>query len=451
MAPLLPRHTVKDFDRAEFDPSPTAHQQERVLNLYTGMNYDVDDFPEGLTDAVRERVKPWLDHLKNQCGAGDGTMEYDEEVFEYYVNWQAHIVQRPWVKQPVAVVLTGMEGTGKGYVAQMLRRVIGDDHFLQFANMEGLSHFQCPKERTNLLTVFDELRLTIGKLPELKFLITEVSKQFNEKYVAAKTVKSLSNYLILSNDEMPLPVVTESDRRFLILKSDSTLAGTTGMNPLHWKALYAVKARDVFCFLKNRDLSGYFPAAQLPGSKPKFMMKMKGAEPQVQWLYQQLSEGSEGLFSGKEFVKDEIYRSFSDYAAGGSEYVAVRQHSNSRSSPKVLSSPRFWVWMQAFFVKLQPQLKELEHRVRNKVAYSGQKVIVRLWSFEQARKIFCAYIHEDVVWAVDQLQPMDNEAASDLHTPAQQASAGGATVLVQQTLAFTLPLPPEISLSLLTP
>jgi hypothetical protein len=383
-----------------------------------------------------ERIRPWLEHLKRQCGAGDGSSA-DDDVYRFYIRWQAHIVQRPWVKQPVAVLLTGKQGTGKGFVVQMLRRIIGDQHFLQFTNMEGLTHFQSPKDRTNLLTVMDELELDPKKLPDIKALITEEFRQYNEKYLPQKTIRSFANYMFLSNSETAIPVIAESDRRLIVLKADDTLAGTTGMNPEYWNALHEVHPADVACFLFSLNLSEFNPASQLPGSKPKLDMKIKSSENQVQWLHHELSEGPQGCFSGKDQTKEAVYRSYCDYAAATSVFEhADRSRNSKRASPKMLDATRFWAWMQHFFRELEPHLKDQERRVRNSAEYVGQKVIVRLWPFEQARKVFCAYFQDNVEWSVDHHQPipMDNEseAADVLHTPIRQAV--GTPVVVQHLL-----------------
>ena len=49
----------------------------------------------------------------------------DIELFEYLLDYVAHMLQRPEEKPGVMVVLLGSQGTGKGLFFQILQRVWG--------------------------------------------------------------------------------------------------------------------------------------------------------------------------------------------------------------------------------------------------------------------------------------------------------------------------------------
>jgi hypothetical protein len=72
------------------------------------------------------------DHIINVISDGD------KDKADYILDWCAHMVQRPWEKPGVALVLKGRMGTGKTLFTQMLARVVGMQNTLITANGKKL-------------------------------------------------------------------------------------------------------------------------------------------------------------------------------------------------------------------------------------------------------------------------------------------------------------------------
>ena len=62
----------------------------------------------------------------------------DKDKADFILDWCAHMVQRPWEKPGVALVLKGRKGTGKTLLTDMLARVIGRQNTLITANGKKL-------------------------------------------------------------------------------------------------------------------------------------------------------------------------------------------------------------------------------------------------------------------------------------------------------------------------
>jgi len=84
---------------------------------------------------IRPKEGNWSivhDHILNVIADGD------ESKANYILDWCAHMVQRPWEKPGVALVLKGRKGTGKTLLTHLLTRVIGRKNTLITADGKSL-------------------------------------------------------------------------------------------------------------------------------------------------------------------------------------------------------------------------------------------------------------------------------------------------------------------------
>lgn len=95
------------YDSLIFDPSGKG--QEGCFNTWQGLAVTAK---EGQCERILEHIRlVW-------CGGNQGQ-------FEYVICWLALLVQMPWIKPEVALVLRSKEGTGKTMVVQMLLQIFG--------------------------------------------------------------------------------------------------------------------------------------------------------------------------------------------------------------------------------------------------------------------------------------------------------------------------------------
>ena len=81
-----------------------------------------------------------LAHIRDIWCSGDAAQ------FEYVLKWMALLVQKPWVKPEVALVLKSREGTGKTIIVQMLLKLFGT-HGFTTAKRTGRGTLQRPSVR----------------------------------------------------------------------------------------------------------------------------------------------------------------------------------------------------------------------------------------------------------------------------------------------------------------
>lgn len=302
--------------QAEF-AAPRAH----CFNLWQG--FDVTQTCSRQFDA--ESALPMMEHIRHiWC-------QDDPEAFDYCINWMASIVQRPWEKLSVAMVIRGEEGSGKGIVVELLRKIIGDAHFKHVTGMTEITgQFTGPVLRDCVLCLIDECAWAgdIVASNKLKTLITEKQHRIEEKYCSAYTTESYANYIITSNE----PNVFRADakaRRFFAIETKSEYAGMqSAESHAYFQRLAEVTAGSFARILYERDLTAFnvqaAPATELLRQQKVVTMEGKPTG----WLLERLRVGSfDGISEHVRFVqprdashwercmlKDHVYSNFVDWA-----------------------------------------------------------------------------------------------------------------------------------------
>ena len=116
---------LKSEDRCQyingvvFDPA--GKQRDGVLNLWKGF----------AVNAVKGDWSIMKDHIRKHI-CGDDTLYFD-----WFMGWLARLVQFPGEQAEVAIVLRGIEGTGKGTIARAIIRIFGR-HGQQISNSRHL-------------------------------------------------------------------------------------------------------------------------------------------------------------------------------------------------------------------------------------------------------------------------------------------------------------------------
>ena len=244
------------FDRVVFNPRPYGTPRvdapdaagAREFNTYTGPDISRHD----ASSADPQVAQPLLDHIR-RIWCRD-----DEVVYTYVLNWLASVVQRPWHKLGVAILLQGEQGSGKGCVVEFIKNILGDSFKAVHRPDEVLGSFNTALLGTSLLFLDEMFWGGDKKLAgSWKALITESVHQINQKYLPVISQSSCHNVIVASNNAHLAPVEL-NDRRSLVLSVASTYAGTQdATKSAYFKILREVPAKAVARVLYTRDLRGW--------------------------------------------------------------------------------------------------------------------------------------------------------------------------------------------------
>jgi hypothetical protein len=193
-----------------------------------------------------------------------------EDVARYLHAWFASILKNPTFKTGVAIIIKGMQGTGKNTLTDTWGALLGDYAMPNVSNIDNLTgRFNACIVNKKLITI-NELKSAenhaIGTADALKTLITEYYMNLEKKCIDVKAnVKQVANFIINTNNLKPL-TITEDDRRMCVVSPSTEHANDNEyFMPLRESMLKNPKANDsayredflqaLFSYYWNEDFS----------------------------------------------------------------------------------------------------------------------------------------------------------------------------------------------------
>ena len=202
-----------------------------------------------------DTIRVWLNFVKEQIANGDETM------YEYLLNWFAHMIQKPEEKPRTALVMIGEQGNGKGTLMRSLFTILGKHLSMQTSDMDDIcGHFN-DEMAGKILTVVDDAGhdKNYKENEQMKGLITEPTTRLNQKYKAKTSIQSYHRVVICSN-KMNIVPIEATCRRYVVMKISDNKRDTE-----YWRVMNKMVALDddymtwVAKWLSERDISKWTP------------------------------------------------------------------------------------------------------------------------------------------------------------------------------------------------
>ncbi len=217
----------------------------------------------------------------------------DKDKANYILDWSAHMVQRPWEKPNVALVLRGRKGTGKTLLTQILARVVGRSNTLITANGKKLFE-KFNWHLADKLLVGAEEAFFVGNRElndQLKHLLTGDEIEVEQKYGQRISMKSMHRVIMTSNHDQVVAASADERRFFVCDVSDKRRGDDSYFAPL----VRMIKGDDnatlaAFMYeLQTRDITNWKPeqAARKAASSDLARQKLLSLEPPLQWLLEE--------------------------------------------------------------------------------------------------------------------------------------------------------------------
>ena len=244
--------TIPQYDRMDMYPN-NSKCPKHVYNLWRPFSI------ASYKPKTKGNIQRILNHFMNVANN-------KKDIYEYLLNWYAHIIQNPFRKTDVMIILYGVEGTGKSCLGEeLMRKIIGEDKvyvnskvdaiFGRFSNLEG-----------KLFVVFNEgeSKDTFKYFNTIKDHITRKTTQLEKKGIMPYKITSLENYMMTTNQLTSMPI-TQTDRRFMASKTNPAIAN----DKEYFDNLYddfdnkdVIKA--FYDFMMSRDISNFNPIKDRP-------------------------------------------------------------------------------------------------------------------------------------------------------------------------------------------
>lgn len=196
-----PQRKVVRLENVGFDP--TEQDKNITCNIWGG-------WP---TQPKEGSCDKWLGLLTYMCSGEQNTIG----LAAWVMKWLAFQLQKPGAKMQTAIVLYGLQGTGKNLLFEYPMRIFGryGSTIGQHAMEDKFNDWASGK----MFIVCNEVVSSAEKYHvknTLKGLITDRTIRINPKNVSSYEEANHCNLVFLSNERMPV-VLEEDDRRYLVI------------------------------------------------------------------------------------------------------------------------------------------------------------------------------------------------------------------------------------------
>jgi hypothetical protein len=196
-------------------------------------------------------------------------VDFNEEHFEYVLNYFAQLVQQPHILPHTTLIFISEEGAGKDIFANFTSNVIGSKYTFNTEKLDNI----CGKFNSvlggKLMIVINETNPAESRdrIENIKFLITAEQVSIEGKYKDPIKTDNYCRFIFFSNRLFAFPVEGEGSRRPVIFKSSSKYLpvniGHDENKKFFTKLVNMYKDKNYqkafLEFLLNRDINNFNP------------------------------------------------------------------------------------------------------------------------------------------------------------------------------------------------
>jgi hypothetical protein len=222
VADMLSHNKLTHYSRPVFIPhlhSTDKHLEnyKDCLNLFLGFPFKTNNVSPELykNSLLRENLRK---HLCN----GD----VEPANFTFIEQHTAHMLQKPYERADMAIIMTGSQGTGKDLWCTHLSKLIGLEYFLDVASISILFKDFNASQGRKLLIKMNEISDkgdNFDKHNQLKEKITATRTRVEPKGFDAYFIDNFARYYGFSQHDNVV-VVENTDRRFFMIKTNNEKA-----------------------------------------------------------------------------------------------------------------------------------------------------------------------------------------------------------------------------------
>ncbi|EPJ56181.1 MAG: hypothetical protein OFPI_00720 [Osedax symbiont Rs2] len=221
-----------------------------------------------------------LSHIHDVLCGGDG------KASAYFIGWLAHLFQKPSHKPSVAILMKSAEGTGKGTLYKLLKKMLGTNAHQVNGHYQLTGRFNSVIAG-RLLIFGDEVDLTSKAVfDKAKGIISEPTLSLELKGIDPEPVPNYARFIFAGNHDRIISAGTR-ERRFLVIEPSIHRAD----DEAYWRELNQIidtHGGDTFLYhLLNLDLTDFNPY-KAPATKGLIDEKIVSLKPALAYIYDEL-------------------------------------------------------------------------------------------------------------------------------------------------------------------
>ena len=237
--------------------------------------------PTSISPIASNDISPFMDFIDIMFGQAEEMLM----IKEIFLNWLAHIHQKPDEKTDLAIVMkTRVQGSGKSMIEELMEETLGDDN-VSLIDMSDLDKGWADPIINKLFVGVEELyEMGAGQRKKIKAnikkIITQRTMTGNMKGKAYQKNVLFSRMYFMSNENSPL-AIEKLDRRFLVIEPVNQTTELLAKTKELGTALKKWCEEDqgygkILHYLLNKDISKFNPRMRAPETKAKDDMVYAG-------------------------------------------------------------------------------------------------------------------------------------------------------------------------------
>jgi len=206
----------------------------------------------------------------------------DETERNIMLDWMAYNVQQPGKKIHWALLIQGVQGTGKSFFGEAMRLVLGKKNVSNPSN-EAIHEPYTGWQKSCQLVVVEEMmaRGRLELMNKLKPMITQDIAVIRDMYKPAYEQPNCFNLFLFTNYKDAI-ILDDDDRRYGVLFSSAVPKDAQYYEELFgWLEKNAGKVRK---FLEDRDISNFKAKGHAPMTEGKKVLIGESLMPLEQWI-----------------------------------------------------------------------------------------------------------------------------------------------------------------------
>jgi hypothetical protein len=304
-----------------------------ILNVYKGAPIKYDN----KFKIDMKLINPFLRHIKEVLADNNDKNE------EYILSMLSHYIQRPHIKTNVCMVfISDEEGAGKNiFFDNFNQKLIGSNYTTNIDNLDTLFGRFNGIIANKIVTVLDEVKTKFGgkSSDQFKSMVTQKFLNLEEKGMEHIKINDYNNYIILTNNEVPVNIDI-SDRRFFVSNVSNKYVGDYE---------YFDKLQDLFDdneaikhfyhYLLTYNISKFKPQRDIPVTERKIDIKYESLKSPVKFMVAVAANRIEYGIDGKDINSDILYNSYIDFCATYDKCIPYRKLDFFKQIKKLISIP----------------------------------------------------------------------------------------------------------------
>ena len=281
---------------SSFDFEPNKKEENDKYNLFRGFLYDTGNY-----NYDENIIKPFLNHLKFLV-SNDSKQN---ELYEYILNWMAHIIQKPEEKTEVAIVFYSIiEGVGKNILFDIYAELL-EGYTAKFRDTNSLTDRFNGEMSGKLFCIGDEIKARAQEVAnELKDIITRKKEIVEFKGKDKLYIKDFKNYVFTTNNDNVFKV-DNSDRRYLFIECPEEKKNSDYFKCLVDFINNKEKLIHLHNFFKSRDISIYNPRTIIINDY-KLRLMIANAPAYIKFIKSEYDNYTEQFFTTEQLYNKSI-------------------------------------------------------------------------------------------------------------------------------------------------